>query len=241
MTDRIEALERLARLKTEGVLTDAEFEQQKQFLLGQGTSSAPSAEPAVGTFAYGWQKSRGIRRVFYWFFGLQALAIALMVVYFLLRVFVFPEPRPTTDATGANAIAPAEDNATAPEGETKAIETAPVVGEAQPYFQVEATITDASLQNPWNLDGDFPEDAPNRQDACPLGQVSIVNRSSQALSLDIMEIYGDSPNVTLPKLEQGMMATYQPPHVGQFLIRHLQPDGFSGFYLLNVVNCPPND
>ncbi|RVT92988.1 SHOCT domain-containing protein [Sphingomonas crocodyli] len=239
MTDRIEALERLARLKTEGVLTDAEFEQQKQFLLGQGAPSASSIEPEpepMGAWATSWHQTRGMRRVFRWFWGIQLLAIVLIGAYFLLRVLI-SEPRPTADAAETNAAAPAEDNAAAPEADAEATETTPVVGEAEPYASTEITILDATLANPWTFDGETT-DANNSSDVCPRSAVTLVNRSSEALKLHLSEQETAHDVADLPNLEPGMKVTFKVGKVGGYVMSR---ENLTVLYLLNVVNCPPND
>ncbi|WP_206363494.1 SHOCT domain-containing protein [Sphingomonas crocodyli] len=237
MTDRIEALERLARLKTEGVLTDAEFEQQKFVILGQ-QPHATHAEPAIGTFAQGWRQTRGLRRFAYWFWGIQLLAILLIAAYFLLRVFVFPEPRPTPTAT-ANIAAPAEANAANASaiGDEVVRAPPPLTGDIaqQKYAGTEITISDEALTSPWNYESEYPDDERFVTAACASATVKLINRSSFPIKAHIFDFLGNRPDLPLPELQPGMTTTFKAGPVGTYVVK--KPDDTS-FYLLNVIDCP---
>lgn len=103
MTDRIDALERLGKLRADGILSDEEFAVQKAALLDgpvEGVKASSSASFAT-QFEEGREKSKGVRRFIRWFFGIQMLAILLLGTYFLTRGAKIEETRRTQKAESA--------------------------------------------------------------------------------------------------------------------------------------------
>ena len=107
MTDRIGALERLSKLKADGVLSDEEFMAQKAALLGASGANASGSQAATfaDRFREGREKSKGVRRFIRWFFGIQLVAILLIGTYFLTRGAHLEE---TKHAESAAPAAPAQ-------------------------------------------------------------------------------------------------------------------------------------
>lgn len=100
MTDRIDALERLGKLRADGVLSDAEFAVQKAALLDTPVDGLKTTSPAsfATQLKEGREKSKGVRRFIRWFFGIQMLAILLLGTYFLTRGAKIEETRGTQKA-----------------------------------------------------------------------------------------------------------------------------------------------
>ena len=162
MRNKIEALERLAKLKTDGVLSDAEFHAQKTALLA-GKDPAPSPTWRA-RWREGREKSRAVRRFFRWFWGLQLAAILLAGIYFLSRGQTLQDAR---DAQAAGKAVVATAQAT----------SAPAVTEA------DIIVTDHTLAD--RPGWDDLDEAANPLSFCANSQARIANSSSRTLNLQL--------------------------------------------------------
>lgn len=198
MTNKIETLERLAKLKIDGLLSDEEFVAQKTALLAsEGSSSVPTWR---ARWQEGREKSRGVRRFFRWFWGLQLAAILLAGVYFLSRGQRLQDAR---DAASAGQAAVANVAAALP---------APAATEA------DIIVTDRTLENRpgWdNLDV-----APQSLSFCPHSQARIANSSSRTLNLQL-SVRESDVNWDLGVVKAGGVFSFNVGEEGRYILADL--------------------
>ena len=106
MTDRLEALERLQRLRESGTIDEAEFEREKALLLG----AAPPPAARRGTPAWVWA-----------LLGIAGIALIAALAWFLVRNPAHPEE----DRVELNAQVESNQQAEAKPDETPAIRRRP--------------------------------------------------------------------------------------------------------------------
>jgi hypothetical protein len=207
MTDRIEALERLAKLRTDGVLTDQEFVTQKAALLHPDNIPGGPASPPSQTFGERWAEGRkatkGIRRFIRWFFGIQLVGIVLLGVYFLTRGQTLEGIR----------------NATANESE----QSASTVQESSPASVASATeaeivFTDRTLADrpKWDALGEDP----NPLTFCANTKARIANGSSRTLNLGAA-VRDSDISWTLGIVKQGGVLAFDVGDEGRFVLSDL--------------------
>lgn len=217
MTDTVEALERLARLKSAGMLTEREFQGQKAILLGSATPRPATPMTFGEHFAEGRRKSRGVRRFFRWFWGIQFVAILLVGIYFLTRGWTLHE---ATDARDAHQTAKAANEEITP---------------AQPEAATEVSISDEVIAGMFKASGSWSET--NSQDVCVRDVVQVVNRSSKPLDLDISDAQTSDTAGDIGHLEPGQGVNYRTARVGRYIIGKVEQGVSINLFLLNVVNC----
>ncbi|KRB82699.1 hypothetical protein ASE00_11745 [Sphingomonas sp. Root710] len=214
MTNNIDALERLARLRAAGALTEIEFEQQKSALMRDADGSY--AHLHSQSYSEAKRQTRGIRLFIRWFFGLLLVAIVLVGIYFLTRGYTIEEQRQSV----ANVTAPAP----VPEADPAPVKTVAIP--AAKIFK----ISTALLANPpsWEmLNAD-----PNTPTLCSGSTVRIINDTDQTLQLAL-----DGNEILQPigKAEpKGILDT--PAELGSFMITDQRTD--QPLLAFNVNDCP---
>lgn len=161
MTDRIDALERLGKLRADGILSDAEFAVQKAALLDRPVEGlkASSSSSFATQFKEGREKSKGVRRFIRWFFGIQMLAILLLGTYFLTRGAKIEEARQAQKAEMAAPLA------------------------AAPVQEADFLFTDQFLAGPGRDTWESLADNPNPNSFCVGSKAILTNASSKPMRI----------------------------------------------------------
>lgn len=229
MTSRIDALERLAKLKSDGILSDAEFADQKAALLASDSADADMS--LAGRWKEGREKSRGIRRAFRWFWLAQLAVIVLVGIYFLTRGQTLQDARDAAPQEQSNAVDAANPaNASEANGGAEPISLATSTG-----ISTQVTITDALLQNPWSYDGD--NDGTNSADVCANSTIQIVNEGTQAVNLSVSELDNAADAGTIGELPSGSQTSFNVGAAKQYVIGRPIDGGAISLFMLNAVPC----
>ncbi|PBN43792.1 SHOCT domain-containing protein [Sphingobium sp. D43FB] len=219
MTDRIDALERLAKLKADGALSEMEFASQKAKILGeQASQQAPALSER---WREGRTKTHGTRRFFRWFWGIQMLFIVCIGIYFLTAG--------SKEEARRSVIADEAPAAAVPQTREP----------AQPLQTVE--ITDATLTDPWNYDGDGGKNS--HMDVCASRQVTIANQSTRTLHLELYDLATVEAQGTIPDLVAGESRLFSVGKVGEYVISNSAEAGqvATTLFLLNAVKCSSDE
>lgn len=90
MDDPIDAFARLNRLRSQGILTDAEYEREKATLMGE---LGPSDSGPGQRWADAWKATGDMRRSLRWSFLASVIVIALIGAYFFGKARTLAEAR----------------------------------------------------------------------------------------------------------------------------------------------------
>ncbi|MBR2266749.1 SHOCT domain-containing protein [Sphingobium sp.] len=229
MTSKIEALERLAKLKSDGILSDAEFADQKAALLASDSAEADMS--LTGRWKEGREKSRGIRRAFRWFWLAQLAIIVLVGIYFLTRGQTLQDARDATPHEQSNAV----DAANLTNASEASDGAEPISSPTPTGISTQVTITDALLQNPWSYDGD--NDGTNSADVCANGTIQIVNESKEALNLSVSELDTYADAGAIGELPSGSRTAFSVGAAKQYVMGRPIEGGAISLFMLNAVPC----
>lgn len=183
MNDKIDALERLGRLKAVGAISEDEFFEQKRILLSGGSDIAERSKTLGEHWKTGIEQSRGIRRFSRWFWGLQLIAIAFIAVYFAGRLYgQNDEPVATDNAGVASATLPSRAR---PETAPAYSDGLGVVAPDGAFGPDDAdfNITDETLNQPQPDWAVIQKSLQNRM-FCPHSFLSLTNDTSETLHLE---------------------------------------------------------
>jgi len=244
MTDIVDALERLARLRAAGALTDAEFEAQKAALIRSAQGSQASTASFGERYAEAKRETRGIRLFIRWLFGLILVAIVLVGIYFLTRGYTIEEQRQSVaNVMSAELPGPAAAELS-PDQVMNAhpITSAPVASRAPDGATTEiddVLITEQVVRSIYKSDGSFAEGS--SQGVCPFSTIRIINRTQAPLDLDISSAKTAELVGEIGHLEPGQSASYRTGQVGRYIIGKLQQGVSINMFLLDVRNCVDGD
>jgi hypothetical protein len=209
MTERIEALERLARHRAVGAISEAEFEAKKAAIL---------AEQPAGTFMERWRQGRGqrrrVNRVIFWIWLVVAVGILLAGIYILTRGAALDKGRRSNQQT-AQAEATQSANAGADRADS-----------------ADFIITDRRLAEPptWQ---NFREQ-PTTRTFCENAQPRVANGSSRILNLGGQVVASDvSWDIGIVK--PGATLTFNVDEAGEYAIMDL--DAGKPIFFYEVQKC----
>ena len=220
MTDRVEVLERLAKLRAEGVLGEEEFAFNKRLVLDVPASALTpaGARSGVSNRALGWTLG-----------GLTAVLAALGV--YLVT------PRPVLLGTSGSATNQMDmalnqtEPEPAPTAEPVVKETAAADDDFRPATDEDyaanlptVTITDRTLAAEYKQDGAWGPDNSSDDGACAGLTMAIKNSSSKPLTLTIGPEDASSPDVQLGTLQPGADLRLKMGKVGFYVIGHVVED-----------------
>jgi len=235
MTDQVEALERLAKLKADGVLTEEEFAAQKAKLLAGVTDAGTQSGASFGNrWAEAREKSRGVRRFFRWFFGFIGLAAALIGVYFLTRGSTLETAREQTNQVAASPAPVANDAVPAVPAQA-ATDTSSSPQYSQTTFVATADMLDHpptwdEAQHAWLPDGN-----PTSVTLCANTPATIGNSASRAIDLNIVSSEGGDPE-RLGTVRVGKALSFTAAEHGKWTITDAKDD--TPLFEYDVTSCP---
>jgi hypothetical protein len=237
MTDQVEALERLAKLKANGVLTEEEFAAQKAKLLTTGDDVAAQPEPTVGDrWAEAREKSRGVRRFFHWFFGINALIVILVGTYFLTRLGTVETARQQANQAATSAPAPVENEASPVVPAETQPDTAPAPEDEQATFVATADMLDRPFVWDDSQHAMVPDHQPDSQSLCAKASATIGNSARRPIKLNMVSSEGGDP-VSLGTVGVGKLLTFTVADQGKWTITDAKDD--TPLFAYDVTTCAP--
>jgi len=99
----------------------------------------------------------------------------------------------------------------------------------------EVVITDATLEDPWNYDGDGGESSST--EVCANTTITLSNSSARALNLSVSNLNTADQVGVIGEMPPAATAPLNVGPEGQYVIGQVIEGGATGLYLINAIPC----